>query len=185
MPHRFPSSERAADAGGSFEAGPPSLAWVGGGVTRPRPGTTLNARRMRHGLLDLDWLGQVYPTPEGHDPFGYELALENLKSVWPRFEAVGAKRAVVAGTLLDQDHLDRLQDALRLPTTVVLVRAPADVLEERVRLRNRGRLLDDFPARTHEVAADIEAAAFHDMEIMNHGRAPADIANEILRGVGW
>lgn len=145
----------------------------------------LHARHIRHGLLDLDWLGQVYPVPEGHDPYGYGLALQNLKGVWPNFAAAGAERAVVAGTLLDQHHRSRLEDALGLPTVVVLVQAPPEVQEERIRTRNSGRLLDDFLARTHEVAAGIEAAGIHDLQVMNHGRAPAEAAQHVLREVGW
>lgn len=145
----------------------------------------LHERGVRHALLDLDWLGQVYPTPEGHDHYGYDLALQNLKDVWPNFEAAGAERAVVAGTLLNKEHRDRLQDALGLAMTVVLVRAPDDVRKERITRRDSGRLLKDFLARTHQLAADIEVAAFHDIEVMNHGRTAEEIAQDVLRHVGW
>lgn len=145
----------------------------------------LHARRVRHALIDLDWLGQVYPIPEGHDPYGYELALQNLKDVWPNFQAAGAQRAVVAGTLLNEDHRNHLQEALELPVAVVLVEAPQEVREDRIRSRNSGRLLADFLDRTAQVAADIEAAAIHDVRVLNHGRPPAKVAEEIVQKLGW
>ena len=145
----------------------------------------LHGRGIRHALLDLDWLGQVYPVPEGHDPYDYELALQNLRDIWPNFEAAGAHRAVIAGTLLNRAHRDRLQDALGLPMTVILVKAPKNVTKERIRQRDNGRLLEDFLARTHQVAVSIEAAGMHDLEVMNHERASAELARSLLRTMGW
>lgn len=145
----------------------------------------LHERGMRHALIDLDWLGQVYPTPEGHDPYAYDLALQNLKEVWPKFQAVGAERAVVAGTLLNQDHRDRLSRALSLPMCVVLLEAPLEELEDRIRNRNHGRLLEDFLARTPQVAAEIRAAGIHDFKINNHDKSPQEVAREVLRRLGW
>lgn len=145
----------------------------------------LHERRIRHALLDLDWLGQVYPTPEGHDPYSYELAFQNLKQIWPNFQTVGADRVVVAGTLLSQDHRERLQDALGLPIFVVLVEAPREVLEVRIRNRNSGRLLGDFLARIGQVARTIREANIHDFEVETHQRAPREVAQLVLRNLRW
>ncbi|MGI8775366.1 MAG: adenylyl-sulfate kinase [Actinomycetota bacterium] len=34
----------------------------------------LHERATRHALIDLDWLGQVSPLPEGRDPYDYHCA---------------------------------------------------------------------------------------------------------------
>ncbi len=142
----------------------------------------LHEQGIRHALLDLDWLGQIYPIPEGHDPFGYELALANLKEIWPKFRAAGAGNAVIAGTLLNREQRNRLEDALgETPVTVALVTAPTEVVEARIRNRNSGPLLEDFLARTAQVARDIEAASIHDLEVQNDGKTPAAAAEEVLR----
>lgn len=146
----------------------------------------LHERGIRHALLDLDWLGQVYPTPDGHDPFGYELALQNLKEVLPNFRAVGADKVVIAGTLLNQDQRERLRDGLGdVPMSVVLVKAPREVLEARIRTRNSGRLQEDFLARTNEVARAIEAAGIHDFEVQGDGGVPRELAEQVLGKLGW
>ena len=145
----------------------------------------LHEREIRHALLDLDWLGQVYPTPENHDPYSYELAFQNLKQTWPNFQAVAAEKVVIAGTLLNQNHRKRLEDALGVPTSIVLVEAPQEELESRIRGRNTGRLLDDFLARTGQVAREIEAANIHDFKVINHGRLRQDVAREILSRLEW
>jgi gluconate kinase len=146
----------------------------------------LHELKISHALLDLDWLGQVYPNPEGQDPFGYDLALRNLKEIWPNFRAVGEDKAIIAGTLLNRDQRERLDDALgRIAISVALVKAPQEVIEARIRSRNTDRLQEDFLARTAEVARDIESAAFHDFDIPNDGRSARQLALEALRRLNW
>lgn len=117
---------------------------------------------------------------------GYRLALENLTQIWPNFEAVGADRVIIAGTLLNGDHRSRLQHALgNVTMSVVLVKAPQDVLETRIRARNSGRLQEDFLARTADVAKEIEAAHIHDYEIENHGRPAGETARDLLQKIDW
>lgn len=146
----------------------------------------LHERSQRHALIDLDWLGQVYPAPEGHDPFGYELALQNLEAIWPSFLATGIHRAVIAGTLLNQDQRDRLHAAIGgVAMAVALVKTPQAALEDRIRRRNSGPLRDDFLARTAHVAREIDAANIHDFTVPNHGRAPREVAREVLRTLNW
>lgn len=145
----------------------------------------LHERGIRHALVDLDWLGQVYPTPDGHGAYDYKLALHNLKDIWPNFQAAGAERAVIAGTLLNRDQRERLEDALGLPLSIVLVEAPPEVLEARIRSRDSEPLLSDFLARTEQVAAEIRAAGIHDLQVINHGRSPKEIGLGVLKKVGW
>lgn len=146
----------------------------------------LHEQGIGHALLDLDWLGQVYPVPEGHDPYGYELALHNLKEIWPNFKGVGADRAIIAGTLLNRDQREGLRDGLGgVPLAVVLVKAPQEMLQARIRSRNSGRLLEDFLARTADVAREIEAAGIDDFAVENGGRTPREVARQILRKVDW
>lgn len=134
----------------------------------------------------LDWLGQVYPDPEGHDRYGYQLALDNLKQIWPNFRVAGAEKVVVAGTLLDQDQRTRPQDALGgMTLAVALVTGSQEVLEARIRSRNSGRLLEDFLARTAEVARDIEASGIYDFKVHNDGATPREIARDLLGRLAW
>lgn len=146
----------------------------------------LHERGVRHALIDLDWLGQVYPVPGGHDPYGYELALQNLKEIWPNFLAAGAERAVIAGTLLSRSHREGIQAALGgAHLTIALVTAPTEVLKARIHSRNSGRLRDDFLARTAIVAEEIRSAGIHDFEVENDGREPRGLVVETLRALRW
>jgi adenylylsulfate kinase len=146
----------------------------------------LHDRGIRHALIDLDGLGQVYPCPDGHAPYGYELALRNLADIWPNFLETGVTHAVVAGTILDHEQLERLRSALPgAHVTVLLVEAPGDLVHRRIRGRTSGALLDDFLARTDDVAAEIASAAIHDEEITNDQRPPHEVAQQIIERLKW
>jgi dephospho-CoA kinase len=154
---------------------------IAGSISR-----ALHDMEVRHALLDLDWLGQVYPVPEGHDPFGYELAIQNLGTIWPNFLEVGITRAVVSGTILNVEQLGRLCNALAgSAVTVVLVAAPSDLVKQRIRGRTTGPLLDDFLSRTDAVADEILRAAIHDIIVSNDARPPREVAHEVMHRVNW
>ena len=131
-------------------------------------------------------MGQVYPIPEGHDPFAYTLALENLEAMWPNFLATEITSAVIAGTVLDRNQVDRLRAALRLPdVTVVLISGPAQLRAARIRKRDTGSLRDDFLARTDSVARQIEESRIHDLKVVNDLGSPHALALDILERAGW
>ncbi len=146
----------------------------------------LHDRRIRHALIDLDWLGQVYPVPETHDVYGYELALQNLSDIWPNFMAAGVTHAVIAGTILNSDHVSRLQLVLPgVELTVVLIEARTEIRKARIRARTKGALLNDFLRRTDAVAAEIKAASIHDTSMTNDHDSPGEAATKLLDDLHW
>lgn len=146
----------------------------------------LHEAGIRHALLDLDWLGQVYPAPDADDPFSTGLVAENLALIWPNFLAAGARYAIVAGTVESRQQLDELRRALPgVDITVCLVVASSDLVKERIRDRDRGRLLDDFLARTDGLAQTIEKARMHDLVVRNEDQPPEAIAQETVMKLGW
>ena len=146
----------------------------------------LHEEGIPHALLDLDWLGQVYPPPDETDPFNDSLALRNLAAIWPNFVESGIRHAILAATVLDRRQLEgveRAMPACRL--TVVRVVAPPETIADRLRARDRGRLLEDFLRRTDSVAEEIERAALEDFSVTNEGRPPPELAEEILGRLEW
>jgi predicted GTPase len=65
----------------------------------------LHERGIRHGLLEVDWLGEVYPAPYPDDPYSTRFAMKNLAAIWPNFLEVGITRAIVAMTLENHQEL--------------------------------------------------------------------------------
>ncbi len=146
----------------------------------------LHEAGIRHALIDLDWLGQVYPPPVERDPFNESLSLRNLAAVWPNFVGTGIRHAVLAATVTSRGELDRLDAALPgCELKVVRVTATPETVAARIRSREVGNLLDDFLARTESVAETIERAALEELSVANDGRRPAEVAEEILGYLGW
>ncbi len=146
----------------------------------------LHERGMRHALIDIDWLGQVYPPPDETDPFNDSLASSNLAAIWPNFVGAGILHAVLAATVLNGSQLETLSGAVPgCELTVVRVVASPETVAARLRARDHGRLLEDFLRRTDSVAEEIERAGLESFSVTNEGRPSPELAGEILERLGW
>lgn len=146
----------------------------------------LHADGLRHALLDIDWLGQLYPPPDAKDPFSLELALANLNAIVPNFIDAGARYFVMAVTLTSQEDMAALRKALpQVHITICLVTASRGTRAERVSSRDTGRLREDFLQRTDTLATEIQALQLHDFELPNEGRPIEAVAVDLLESLGW
>ena len=145
----------------------------------------LHERGVRHALIDLDWLGQVYPPLDADDPFDLSLALRNLTVTWPNFLAVGIERAVIAATIESPEQLRHMESALP-GAEPVLARVVADqgTVAARIRKRELGGLAVDFLARTEALGTAI-AAAFPDAQVVTNDGPILEAASEAIRQIGW
>jgi adenylylsulfate kinase-like enzyme len=140
----------------------------------------------RHALLDIDWLGQVYPPQVEADPFNDSLAVRNLAAIWPNFVEAGIRFAVVAATVLNEDQLEGVARAMPgCELTVVRVAARPETVAARIQVRDHGRLLEDFLRRTDSVAEEIERAALESFSVTNEDRPPPELADDILQRLKW
>lgn len=146
----------------------------------------LHERGMRHALLDIDWLGQLYPPHDADDPFSLELAFRNLELIVPNFVNEGADHFVMALTLTSKEELDALRTATpQLDLRICMVTASSATRARRIAARDGGTLQKDFLERTDELDERIRSLRLHDLEIVNDGRALPDIAAEVLHDLGW
>jgi adenylylsulfate kinase len=146
----------------------------------------MHRKDMRHALIDVDWLGQVYPPPRAKDPYDLALAFTNLTAIAPNFHAAGARYFIVAATLTSRSELDRLRSALpRVRLHVCRVTASPETIAARIRGRELGSLLDDFLTRTQSLDRHIAAARLEDFTVVNDNRPIAEIASELLEGLAW
>jgi dephospho-CoA kinase len=146
----------------------------------------LHEEAIRHALLDLDWLGQVYPPPVEDAPYNESLAITNLEVIWPNFVHTGIRHVILAATVITRPQLDRLEAAMPgCSLTVVRVVARPDTVADRLRGRDSGRLLEDFLRRTDAMAEEIERAALESFHVRTDDRSPEEVAKEILRQLAW
>ena len=146
----------------------------------------LHGQGIRHAILELDWFGELYPPPDLEDRFNLALAHRNLAAVWPNFVAAGATKAVVTATLESRAELDGLKGALGgVDLTVVRLTTSPEAIAERLRARERGRLLDDFLDRTLVLEANFQQIELEDFTVSNDGRPAWEVAEEIVELLRW
>jgi gluconate kinase len=141
---------------------------------------------LRHALIDVDWLGQVYPPPRTDDPYDLSLAFRNLTAIAPNFLAAGARYFIVAATLTSRRELDGLRSALpRVRLHVCRLTASPETITVRIRGRELGSLLNDFLARTQSLDRHIRAARMEDFVVVNDDRPIAEVASDLLARLAW
>ena len=146
----------------------------------------LHDRGIRHGLLEVDWLGGVYPAPDPDDPYSTAFAMKNLAAIWPHYLEVGITRAIVTMTLEDLEELADLRTALGSPAlTTVRLEASEATRAERIRRRELGELRQLFLEKTGPLAEQMERFGIGDLVVGNDKRTPQQVATEILTSIGW
>jgi gluconate kinase len=138
-----------------------------------------------YALVDLDWLGWVRPAPASQRSQRSVLT-ENLRLIWPTFRGAGVARLVLARYVEDRAQLDDLRAALPgVDLVVVRLIAPQDVIERRLRARDRGVQLAEHLAATSVFAARGEENALEDAVIDNGERPLGEVAADVLTAAGW
>lgn len=146
----------------------------------------LHDRGIRHGLLEVDWLGEVYPAPYPDDPYSTRFAMKNLSAIWPHYLDVGITRAIITMTIENHQELDDLKAALHsADVSVVRLEASPQTRSERIKRRELGTLLDHFLEKTGPLADQMERFGIGDLVVENDNQTPQAVANDILRQIGW
>lgn len=146
----------------------------------------LHERGIRHGLIEVDWLGEVYPAPYPDDPYSTRFAMKNLVAIWPNFVDVGITRAVVTMTLENEQELRALTTALQgADVTVVRLEASQETRVSRIQRRELGNLRALFVAKTEPLARQMRRLGIGDVVVENDERRLQEVAEEILGSLGW
>ena len=112
---------------------------VGVGKTRTASAASglLTERGIRHACVDLPQISKAFPERDD-DPWNEQLAHRNLACMWVNFRAVGAERLIISRVLEARSLISHITDAVPgTDVVVVRLRAPLDVVEARIRDRNR------------------------------------------------
>lgn len=141
----------------------------------------LRVADLAHGVVDLDDLNLVYPSPPR------SFARANLRAIWPNYAAIPELRLIVPSVIADLEELEQLRDAVPGSRFIVCeLTAPQAVLKERVTAREpnefwRQRLqafVDLFHSRS-----DLEE--IRDFCVSTHDRSIEESAREVIEKAGW
>ena len=159
---------------GVFGAGKSSVAAEIAGVLEELGG--------RYAALDLDWLAWADPGSDDEDA-ELRMMLANVASILDNYLAIGIRRFVLAGAILDRAELEGLRTTLAMPMTVVRLTVPVAEIEERLRADVTTQRMDDL----REAAAWLERGhgeGVEDLTIANAGPI-REVALAILTQLGW
>ena len=133
----------------------------------------------------MDALSDYSPRP-ATDPYGTGVALRNLGVLWPSFRSAGAERLVLSHHVRTEYDLERLLEVLPgARISVVRLRAPVGVLQNRVRQRELGSGLDWHVARAAEAAILFDESRIPAIVVEAEDKSVGELAEEILLLAGW
>ena len=134
--------------------------------------------------MSLPDLGRLGPVPP-EDEWNERLAHRNLAAVWRNYAAAGAERLLFERVLDSRSLLERVEAAVPgARITVVRLRAPLELLRERIAAREPGDASWYLGAAEH-LQGVFESAGVEDFAVDNVDRRPAEVAAEVLRRAGW
>jgi hypothetical protein len=138
---------------------------------------------MAHATVVLEEIARSWPVAT--DDLGTEpVAYVNLASLWSNFADRGAERLLIELILEDRSQLRHLLRAVPgADVTVVRLRAPLSLIEERVRQREPSPDTEVSAARW--LAPRMDELKVEDHLVENGRRPLPDVAAEVLRLVGW
>ncbi len=162
---------------GPVGVGKTSVAW---GVA-----DQLRARKMPYAMLDLDAVMECYPAPPD-DPYNFRLVLRNLAALWPNYREAGATRLVLNWVVESRSELADYERSLPdVAFTIVRLRASVETIQARLRQRAADFDLEWALARGKQLAEEMDAAHVEDVLVDTEGKTVDQVAEEILRLVGW
>jgi hypothetical protein len=148
-------------------------------------GELLAAADVAYAFFDVDGLTYFHPRPPD-DRFGEHFAVAALGSLFPKLQAQGVDRLILARVLERREALARYESAIPGATiTVVRLTAPLAVIEERIRSREIGAALDWHLARAAELEAHWAANPVEDHLVDTNARSVRSIAQEVLSQADW
>jgi adenylylsulfate kinase-like enzyme len=159
---------------------------VGSGktVVAAEIGRLLEEGGVSSAIVDLDWLGWVHLPRGSVSPD--DLIIRNLTAIWANLRGTGIRHAVLARAVLRRNTVHALRLAVpEADLTVVRLTAPPEMIEDRLRRRDTGAILEGHLREFRTMAGAMEEARVEDLVVVNDGRPIQDIAANVLREVGW
>ena len=138
-----------------------------------------------HVLLDSDELDRVWPLSGQEQE---RLNRANLAAFWTNASTLGHRRLVMAGVFLDPDAYRSWVEGAIPGASIkrVVLQAPDDELERRVRAREIGSEVDDQVARTLAQAGKFRRHNAGSPDVLNtDGTTVSELARLIIERAGW
>jgi predicted kinase len=133
-------------------------------------GRLLREANVSYAIIDLPRIGDAWPPPPD-DPWNEHLIQENLACMWANFREAGASRLIICRVLEKRSLLDSILDNVPgANITVVRLRVPLDVLQERLRAREHPLPADWYLNAATYLSEKMEQSRVEDYLVDNGDR---------------
>jgi adenylylsulfate kinase-like enzyme len=129
-----------------------------------------------YALVDLDWLCWA----SAPDATAQELLVANLALVRDTFARAGVTRLALSRYVRTEAEVETIRAAAGREFVVVILDAPRDALEARLRNRDTGRELAEHLAELERAPAQLDYPVVSSAE-----GSPPDTARRVLAAAGW
>jgi len=138
-----------------------------------------------HAFVDLDALTYTYPRSE-NDPFGNQLALENLKAIWQNSHKRGAQNLIVPRVIESNNQATKIAEAVGITEPILCRLSASDkTLIERVQAREIGSGLCWHEKRSLELSKTLASAKLEDFCILTDNRTISEISKDLMQRIDW
>jgi hypothetical protein len=159
------------------------LVGIGKSTTGRLAAHVLRERDIPYALVDYEWLAESWPRP-ADDPWNGRVAYLNLAAMWRNFSASGVDRLIICQTIEQRPSMAGITDAVpNAECTLVWLSAPLDTVFARIRSRQSDP--DWYLAAAKHMAEKIDPSQVADLVVDTAARPPLEVAEDILRQVGW
>ncbi|HEY7047066.1 MAG TPA: AAA family ATPase [Jatrophihabitantaceae bacterium] len=148
----------------------------------------LRAADVRHAIIEGDFMGQVFPAPDG-DPDGSKLVERNLTDVWANLARLGYRRLIYTNTLSvlpkAAGMFERAMGADVRIIGVFLTASDATVGQRLTRRELGTELAQGLKASSEKARLLDQQVPLDTRRVATDHRAVIDIAREVLAAAGW
>ena len=134
-----------------------------------------------YAAIDLDWL--AWANVDDHGPATHRLLIANLAAVAGNHRAAGMTRFLLAGSFADPSEIDDVRIALDMPTRVVRLTAPVEVIARRLGAHSTSGRQDDLEQARRDFASGA-GSGLGDIVVASD-RPVRQVADEILAWLSW
>ncbi len=153
----------------------------------------LAAAQIAHAVIETDELDRVFPRPSSEDlekiqPGTTDVSSINLAAIWSTYRGLGHSRLIMSGIMLHFD-LDRRWILAAIPDariTVVRMVATEPALLARLAQREIGSGAEEQAQRSLRQARRMANEGTEGVFVVpTDGKMPAELAEAVLRKIGW
>lgn len=139
-----------------------------------------------HAAVVLEEIQRSWPEPPD-DRWNERIGHRNLASLWSNYASTGAERLLLERVLEQRSQLSAVEAAIPgARVTVVRLRAPLPVIEDRIRARQPHTAGEWYLGAARWLTPRMDAWAVEDHLVENGAhRELGDVAAEVLRVSGW